>query len=72
MFSFANVVLIVNSKSLKKFEDENIDEFENINFVLNNNVNIFDCLRFINNDRVEKFDLEDIILVNKDSYFRKY
>ena len=72
MFSFANVALVVNSKSLKRFEDEDVDEFEDVDFVSNNNVNILDYSRFADDDRVEKFDLEDIILVNESSYFRKY
>ena len=72
MYFFAEVALVVNSKSLKKFENENIDKFENVDFASNNNVDILDYSRFVNDDRIEKFDLEDVISVNKDSYFRKY
>ena len=72
MFSFVNVALVVNSKLLKKFENENVDKFENVNFVSNNNVNILDYSRFINDDQIEEFDFEDVIFINEDSYFRKY
>ena len=72
MSFFANVVFVVDSKSLKEFENENVDEFENVDFVSDNNVSILNCSRFVNNDRIEKFDFENVILVNEDSYFRKY
>ena len=72
MFFSANVALVVNSKSLKKFENENVDEFENVNSTSNDNVNIFNYLRFADDDRIEEFDLENVILVNKGLYFRKY
>ena len=72
MSSSADVVFVVNSKSLKEFEDEDVDEFENVDFVSNDNVNILDCSRFVDDDRIEEFDFGDVILVNKGSYFRKY
>ena len=72
MSFFANIAFVINSKSLKGFEDEDVDEFENINFISNDNVNILDCPRFADNDRIGKFDFEDVILVDEDSYFRKY
>ena len=72
MSSFANVVFVVNSKSLKRFENENVDGFDNVNFVSNNNVSILDYSRFVNDDRIGEFDFKSVILINKDSYFRKY
>ena len=72
MFSSTDVVFVINSKSLKGFEDENVDEFENVNFISNNNVNILNCSKFADDDRIGKFDLENVILVNEGSYFRKY
>ena len=72
MSFFINVAFVVNSKSLKEFEDKNVDEFENVNFVSNDNVNILDCSKFVDNNRIEEFDLEDIIFINEDSYFQKY
>ena len=72
MFFSANVVFVVNPKSLRRFENENVDKFENIDFASNDNVNILDYSKFVNDDRVGEFDFEDIIPVNEDSYFRKY
>ena len=72
MSSFVNVAFVVNSRLLKEFEDENVGEFEYANFNSNNNVNILDCSRFVNDNRIKKFDLEDVILINENSYFRKY
>ena len=50
MFFFANVVFVISSKLLKGFEDENVDEFEDVNFVSNDRVNILDCLRFVDDN----------------------
>ena len=72
MSFFADVVFVINLKSLKGFEDEDVDKFENVNFISNDNVSILDYSRFIDDDRVGKFDLEDVIPVNEGSYFRKY
>ena len=72
MSFFIDVVFVVNSKSLKRFEDEDADGFEDVNSASNNNINILDYSRFADDDRVGEFDLENVILINEGSYFRKY